>query len=130
MSILNDGVVLVRRLDVTARLTDQVVEITERPEGGVLLETLIGRYVLDRDARAIWLLIDGRHNLGEVVEGAARTSGQPTEEVRQPVCDLCERLLELGLVEIATPADLAPFAPIDADGFFPPPSISAIRDAS
>lgn len=107
MSTVNDSIVLVRRLDVTARVTDQVVELSERAEGGVLLETLIGRYVLDRDARQVWLLIDGRHTVAEIADGVAARTGLPAAEIRQSVAGLCDRLLELGLVETATPASAA-----------------------
>jgi hypothetical protein len=103
---LNDDMVLVRGLDVTARISDTVVELSDRAVGGVLLETLIGRYVLDRDARIAWLLIDGRRNVGQLLEGVAEASGQPLEEIRQPTYDLCDQLLEIGLVEVATSADI------------------------
>jgi hypothetical protein len=116
MSTVNDNLVLIRGLDVTARLTDQVVELSERPAGGVLLETLIGRYVLDRDAREVWLLIDGRRSVGQVVDSIAEKSGLPLEQIRQPVYDLCERLLELGLVQVATPADTAALAQVAVAG--------------
>jgi hypothetical protein len=114
MNTVNDDLVLVRGLDVTARRTDQVVELSARAAGGVLLETLIGRYVLDRDAREVWLLIDGRHRIGDVVERIAETSGLPPEQIRPPVHDLCARLLELGLVQDVTPADAAVSAPLTA----------------
>lgn len=116
MSTVNDETTLVRRLDVTARLTAQVVELTERHEGGVLLETVIGRYVLDSDARVIWLLIDGHRNLAQVVDGVARKLGLPTAEVRQSVHDLCDRLLELGLLEEVAPADAAALAQLTVAG--------------
>jgi hypothetical protein len=107
MTTINDDVILVRGLDVTARLSDSVKDLSDHTAGGVLLETLIGRYVLDRDARVVWLLIDGRHTVGQVVDSVAETSGLPPEQVRQPVYDLCGRLLEFGLVDVATPADIA-----------------------
>ncbi|MBY8884717.1 PqqD family protein [Streptomyces sp. PTM05] len=99
MSTVHDDDVLVRRLDVTARLTCQVEHLSERAEGGVLLETLIGRYVLDSDGRTVWLLIDGRRTVGEVVTAVAEKLGLPVAEVREVVRTLCGRLLELGLVE-------------------------------
>lgn len=111
MSNLSDNTVLIRRLDVTARVTDQVVELSERPEGGLLLETLIGRYVLDRDGRKVWLLIDGRRNVGEVITAVAEGVGLPAATVGDPVRALCDRLLQLGLVEVATPADAVPPEP-------------------
>lgn len=105
MSTVSDNTVLVRRLDVTARVTDQVVALSERPEGGILLETLIGRYVLDSDARKVWLRIDGRRSVGDTVAEVAETTGLPVHVVGEPVRALCARLLELGLVEVAIPAD-------------------------
>ena len=86
MSIVTNNTVLIRRLDVTARLTDQVVNFAERPEGGVLLETLIGRYVLDRDARLIWRLIDGRRVKlpdGRFVYGGSAHDGGPGDPSAQ-----------------------------------------------
>lgn len=110
MSTVNDKTTLVRRLDVTARMTGQVAELSERTEGGVLLETWVGRYVVDSDGRVVWLLIDGRRNLAQVVDGVAEKLGLSAAEVRGPVHDLCERLLELGLVEELTPADTVALA--------------------
>jgi acyl transferase domain-containing protein len=108
MSTLSDDTVLVRRMDVTARLTDAVVELAERTEGGVLLETWIGRYVLDADGRVVWLLINGRRSVSEIVTAVAEKVGLPVETVGDPTRALCARLLELGLVEVATPADEVP----------------------
>lgn len=107
MTTINDETILIRGLDVTARLGSAAAELSERATGGVLLETLIGRYVLDRDARMVWLLIDGRRTIGQLLDGVAERSGQPVGEIRQPTYDLCDRLLECGLVEVATPADVA-----------------------
>jgi hypothetical protein len=110
MSTVADGTVLVRRLDVTARRTDQVVELSERAEGGVLLETWIGRYVLDSDARVIWLLIDGRRTFAQIVDDVAGKTGLPATEVRAQAQDLCEKLLGHGLIEVASAADIAALA--------------------
>lgn len=105
MSIVTDNTVLIRRLDVTARLTDQVVDLAERPEGGVLLETLIGRYVLDRDARVVWLLINGRRSVREIVDGVAGRVGLDSDQVREQVFDLCSKMIERGLAEILPSAE-------------------------
>jgi hypothetical protein len=107
MSIVTNNTVLVRRLDVTARITDQVADITDRPEGGVLLETLIGRYVLDRDARVVWLLIDGRRKVREIVDGVAVQVGLRSDEVWEQVFDLCSKMVERRLVEILPSAETA-----------------------
>ncbi|GAA1796047.1 PqqD family protein [Planosporangium flavigriseum] len=106
MVTINDNMILIRGLDVTARLAETVAELSDRAAGGVLLETLTGRYVLDSDARMAWLLIDGRRSLGQLLDGVAETSGLPLEQIRQSTYQLCERLLELGLVEVATAADV------------------------
>lgn len=116
MSTVIDTTVLVRRLDVTARRTDQVMELSDRAEGGVLLETVIGRYVLDRDARVVWLLIDGRRTVADVADGVAGQLGVPAAEIRQAVHDVSDRLLELGLVEIPTAADARAFAQLTVSG--------------
>jgi hypothetical protein len=116
MSTLKHTDILVRRLDVTARVTDQVAELSERPEAGVLLETLIGRYVLDSDGRTVWLLIDGQRTVTEVVEAVAGKTSLPVAEVEHPVRDLCARLVELGLVEFASPADIEAVASMAVAG--------------
>jgi hypothetical protein len=101
MSILSDDSVLVRRLDVTTRITDQVTSLSENANGGLLLETLIGRFVLNSDGRKVFLAIDGSRSQQQVVEAVAQRTGLPADEIRQPVQDLCERLLDLELVEAA-----------------------------
>ncbi|MFI6234800.1 PqqD family protein [Micromonospora sp. NPDC050784] len=107
MTTINDDMVLIRGLDVTARLATGVEGLSDRTADGILLETLTGRYVLDRDARGPWLLIDGRHTVGQVLAGVAEATSVPVEQIRQPTYEFCERLLEIGLVEVATPADVA-----------------------
>lgn len=88
-------------MDVTTRLTNEVVELSERAEGGVLLETLVGRFVLDHDGRKAWLLIDGRHSIAEIADEIARTEELPFAEVAARLQDFCTRLADLGLVEDA-----------------------------
>jgi len=107
VTAINDDMILIRGLDVTARLGSAGAELSERATGGVLLETLIGRYVLDRDARTVWLLIDGRRTVGRLLDDVAAETGLPVDQVRQPTYELCERLLDHGLVEVATPVDIA-----------------------
>ncbi|GGS59246.1 PqqD family protein [Streptomyces violaceus] len=107
MTTVNTNDVLIRRLDVTARVPDQVVELSERHEGGLLIERLIGRYVIDADARKVWRLIDGRRSIARIVEDLAAESGLPVAEIEQPVHTLCGRLVELGILQVATPADAA-----------------------
>src|SRR4051794_13887568 len=107
MTTIDDSTILVRALDVTVRMSDAVAELSERAAGGILLETLIGRYVLDRDARVPWLLIDGRRSFAQLLDGVAEQSGLPVEEIRQPTYELCRQLLERGLIEVATAADVA-----------------------
>ncbi|MFB6842445.1 PqqD family protein [Streptomyces sp. NPDC056361] len=116
MSTVNDTTVLVRRLDVTARRTDQVMELSDRAEGGVLLETVIGRYVLDRDARVVWLLVDGRRTLAEIADGVAGQLSLPVGEIRGAVHEVSERLLDLGLVEVVSDADAEAFAQLTVSG--------------
>lgn len=98
---ITDNSILIRSLDVGTRVMEQVAGTTENADGGALLETMLGRYVLDRDALAIWFLLDGRRSVGQVVDELATTGGLPAAELEQPVRDFCERLTELGLVELA-----------------------------
>lgn len=91
--------VLIRALDVTTRVTDQIVETVGDSDGGALLETMLGRYVLDRDARAVWLLLDGRRSVSEVVDVIAAANALPVGELQQPVRDFCAQLMELRLAE-------------------------------
>jgi hypothetical protein len=107
---LEENVVLVRGLDVTARITETVAAISKQADGGVLLETLIGRYVLSSDARPVWLAIDGRRSVAEVVAHVAERTGHPVEDIRQPVLELCGELLDRRLVEVVGPADAAGIA--------------------
>ncbi|MFB8139386.1 PqqD family protein [Streptomyces parvus] len=116
MSTINTNDVLIRRLDVTARVPDQVVELSERHDGGLLIERLIGRYVIDADARKVWRLIDGRRSVARIVEELAAESGLPAAEIEQPVLTLCGRLVELGILQTVTPADTAVLESIAAAG--------------
>ncbi|MEI5097683.1 PqqD family protein [Streptomyces sp. PmtG] len=110
MTTVHTHDVLIRRLDVTARVPDQVVELTARHEGGLLIERLIGRYVIDADARKVWRLIDGRRSVAEIVADLAAASDLPAADIEEPVRTLCARLVELDILQVATPADAAALA--------------------
>lgn len=97
-----DDRVLIRSLDVGARLTDEVASITEVEKRGVLLETMLGRYVLNSDGREVWVRIDGRATVRDITSAVAATSGQDATEVAPAVAEFCARLLELGLVQDTT----------------------------
>ncbi len=116
MSTVNINDVLIRRLDVTARVPDQVAELSEIHEGGLLIERLIGRYVIDADARKVWRLIDGRRSIAKIVEDLAAESGLPAAEIEQPVLTLCNRLVELDILQVATLADAAVLAQLAVAG--------------
>ncbi|GGW16469.1 hypothetical protein GCM10018980_19350 [Streptomyces capoamus] len=107
MSTIDINDILIRRLDVTARVTDQVVELSERHQGGLLIERLIGRYVIDADARKVWRLIDGRRSIARVVEDLATETALPAAELEEPVLGLCRRLVELDILQVVTPTDAA-----------------------
>jgi Coenzyme PQQ synthesis protein D (PqqD) len=104
VTITKDSV-LIRALGVNTRVTEQVADMTENADCGALLETMLGRYVLDRDGRAIWLLLDGRRSVDQIVDALAAADGLPAAQLGQPVRDFCARLTELGLVELADGAD-------------------------
>ncbi|WP_327379076.1 PqqD family protein (plasmid) [Streptomyces sp. NBC_01216] len=86
----NHEEVLVRALDVTVRRGE---------EEGLLLETLVGRYLLNSDARAVWQQIDGRRSVREVAESVAAAQGEPVNDLHEPVEAICTSLLGLRLVE-------------------------------
>ncbi|MEU3662053.1 PqqD family protein [Streptomyces sp. NPDC032940] len=116
MTTVNTDDVLIRRLDVTARVPDQVAELSDIHEGGLLIERLIGRYVIDADARKVWRLIDGRRSVGEIVEDVAEETGLPAAEIEQPVLALCARLVDLGILQAVTLADTAVLAQLAVAG--------------
>lgn len=97
--------VFVRAIDLFTRVTEQVAETAANAEGGALVETMLGRYVLDRDARAIWVLLDGRRSVGQIAVTLAASTGLPPEQLEQPVRDFCTRLGELRLAELVPGAD-------------------------
>lgn len=88
MTILED--VLVRGLDVSARPGE---------DGGVLLEALIGRYLLNADARVIWQRFDGRRTVAQVIEAVAAAKGLEPGAVQDSVAEVSARLLDLRLLE-------------------------------
>lgn len=91
--------VLARGLGVSTRVVEQVAGIAENADGGVLLETMLGRYVLDRDGRAVWLLLDGQRSVGQVADVLAAAEGVPAAQIVKPVRDFCAQLTDLGLAE-------------------------------
>ncbi|WKX73981.1 PqqD family protein [Streptomyces sp. XD-27] len=91
MTTLMDEV-LVRALDVTVRRGE---------DDGLLVETLIGRYMFDTQARDVWRQLDGRRSVREVVERVAEVTAKPVDEVRAPVEAFVGQLLDLRLLERA-----------------------------
>lgn len=100
-SDINANTVLTRSLGVSTRVTEQVKDLSEGSAGGILLETMLGRYVLDRDASAVWLLLNGRRTVSEIVNALAASEGLTAAQLDQPVRNFCARLTELGLTEAA-----------------------------
>jgi hypothetical protein len=101
VSDIDEGTVLVRAMDVTARLTYSVEDLSPTSKDGIMLETLIGRYVLDRDASEPWLLVDGSRSVAEVAAEVAQSRGVEVVEVLSEVRSLCAELERLGLLEVA-----------------------------
>lgn len=90
---------LARALEVGTRVPEQVADTSS----GLLLETMLGRYVVDEDGERVWLLIDGRRTLGEIARLLAESSGRPVQEIDAPLHDFLEELARLGLVEVLAP---------------------------
>jgi hypothetical protein len=101
VSDIDEDTVLVRAMDVTARLTYSVEGLSPASKDGILLETLIGRYVLDRDASEPWLLVDGSRSIGAVAAEVAHSHGVQVAEVLPEVHLLCVELERLGLLQVA-----------------------------
>ena len=100
MSSIDDETMLVRALDVATRVADQVTD-SGAEQSGLLLETMLGRYILNYEARQVWELINGQHTFSEIVDCVAATTGQPSTELVTPIRALCEQMTELGLAEVA-----------------------------
>jgi hypothetical protein len=102
---ISETSVVARALTVSTRLPDQIADLRESIEvdvtDGALLETMLGRYVLDRDGRELWLLIDGTRRVVDIAETLAAARGLPARELTEQVRALCARLAELKLVEPA-----------------------------
>ncbi|MEO6114772.1 MAG: PqqD family protein [Pseudolysinimonas sp.] len=97
--IIGPDTTLRRSFDVGTRLTDSVGDRTDTVDG-LLLETMLGRYVLDRSGRAVWLLIDGTRTVAEIAETVARTWPAEPGEAHAATLEFCNRLSELGLTRI------------------------------
>ncbi len=88
----------VREYEVTTRVTGEDVGGVEFAGPGLIVESLLGRYILDRDARQVWFRIDGRRSAQEVVETVAVATGRSIDEVRVPVLACLDRLRDLALI--------------------------------
>jgi len=97
---VDGGVKLVRAMDVTTRWALSVAELSPLSANGVLLETLVGRYVLNREGREVWLLIDGRRGVGDIAGAISHSQGIAADETLAAVRDISDRLVALGLVDI------------------------------
>jgi hypothetical protein len=86
--------VLIRRLDVTVRLGNA---------GGLLTETLIGRYLLDRDARLIWEGVDGETSVARIIARVAERLGVESDTIATRVTMTCEAFVAHGLAELVKP---------------------------
>lgn len=93
--------VFVRTLGVGARVPEQVPDFGASHPDGALLETMLGRYLLDADGRKVWNLLDGRRTVGDIAAAISAESGLPLDHVRPRVMAFCKRLAELGLSDPA-----------------------------
>lgn len=100
VSITSDSI-LARALSVSTRVAEQVADTADDTACGALLETMLGRYVLNRDGRSIWVLIDGRRSVGQIAEALAAADDIPAERLGAAVRDFCAQLNTFGLAEVA-----------------------------
>jgi hypothetical protein len=88
--------VLTRALDVGTRLSDQV---SDAP-GALLLETMLGRYLVDGGGEKVGGLIDGRRSIGEVVTALVDDVGGTPGGLTPSLAPFLEAMSAIGLVEI------------------------------
>ncbi len=96
---LNDDV-LVRSFEVSTRRAGE--DVGAVGDQALLLETMLGRYVLNADANEVWSLVDGRRQVREISELVGSRRGLSASEVTPSVRYCCLQLLELRLVEVRT----------------------------
>ncbi|HJQ00142.1 MAG TPA: PqqD family protein [Jatrophihabitans sp.] len=89
---------------VNTRIADSVTDIAEQVAGGALVETMLGRYALDQDARRVWLLIDGHRTVADIADEVATATGLSAAEVAEPVRSFCAQLTDLRLAELTAVA--------------------------
>lgn len=97
---VDETTLLARTLEVGTRVPDHALDAS----GGLLLETMLGRYVVDVDGMRVWLLIDGRRTVGEIARALPESTGRPAEEIDAPLRKFLDELFQLGLVEVLAPA--------------------------
>jgi len=96
---INGDRVLIRSLDVAARLAGEVASLAEVEQRSVLLETMLSRFVLNGDGRDVWVRIDGRRTVRDIASAVAVASGEDVDQVTPAVAAFCARLADHGLVE-------------------------------
>lgn len=97
---IEDTTVVVRALDVGTRSADQVADVDQRADS-LLLETMLGRYVLDHDGKSVWLMIDGRRTVRQIADEIGEETGLSPESVSVSLTSFLAELASLGLVEIS-----------------------------
>lgn len=88
----------VREFEVMTRVADEHVGDLEYQRPGLIVESLLGRFVLDRDGRDVWFRIDGRRTGDEIAGAVAEATGRSVTAVRAQVMSYLERLDDLGLI--------------------------------
>lgn len=96
---IGDTTVVVRSIDVGTRSADQVADRDQRADS-LLLETMLGRYIVNHDGKSVWLMIDGRRTVREIADEISGETGLSSESVSAPLTSFLGDLAALGLVEI------------------------------
>lgn len=94
---LDESTTLVRSMDVGTRLAAHTPELADEPSGSLLLETMLGRYVFDADARKVWALVDGARTVADIAAEIAATDGVDAQQSGVAMQGFCTQLLDLGL---------------------------------
>lgn len=90
----------VREFEVMTRIADDQVGDLDYERPGLIVESLLGRYVLDRDGKVVWSRIDGRRTGEQIAAAVAESTGRPVSDVREPVLTFLATLNDLGLIRV------------------------------
>lgn len=96
---VSEDTVLVRSMEPSTRWapTNEGEELS----GDLIVETMLGRYLLNADAARIWSLCNGQRRVSEMISSLSEITGESVTELHYPVIDFATRMVSLGLMDIS-----------------------------